>query len=348
MRTQIFILFVFFAGVIMLMTNSCKKNEKTTNVIMESQPAANNPQDLKLIRMFTAFKEKVNKKLKDDQEITTDSAMWYLQGTANFTYGTASQQTTKIVIDSTFITLSLSNKKVTLTETCNKYSDMIDSIRASYNKITGNQKQLMMVQVQPHLLTSSVLTCKVTSIFCNGGYPYDTCSFNSIDSWIWWNWSGQGGICGGLHSGQGNGFDAAQLINQKIMHCKGIPIGYYYWGEPVTIELWPWNYPNPAWGGVNHNYEEYRMYWNDSEYSGFHGCLSPTECNFYLSGTQWVATTYQSQGGAMPDYKGLVAIAIHGDEVNDVPNYGDSEYLHHGPAYYGTMHFNTVPATALN
>jgi len=246
MRTKIFILFVFFAGVIMLMTNGCKKNEKTTNVIMQSQPAANNPQDLKLIRMFSAFKEKVNKKLKDDVEITTDSAIWYLQGTANFTYGTASQQTTKIVIDSTFITLSLSNKEVTLTEACNKFSDMIDSIKSSYAKISGTQKQLMAVMVQQHLLTTTSLVCKVTSIFCNGGYPYDTCSFNNIDYWMWWNISGQGGICAGPNYGAGAGLDAAQLIDQKIMHCKGIPIGYYYWSDPVTVDLEPTSYSNPS------------------------------------------------------------------------------------------------------
>lgn len=286
--------------------------------------------------------------MKDGENMTVDSAIWYLQGTANFTYGTASQQTAKTVIDSTFITLMLTDSIISLTEVWNKYSDMIDSIRVNYHKIVGDQKQLMSVLVQERQLTKSELVCKVTSIFCNGDFPDDTCSFNNIDSWIWWNTAGQGGICAGQNSGQGNGLDAAQLINQKIMHCKGIPIGSFYWGEPVTVDLEANSYPNPAWNGVDINNEEFRMYWNDTAYPNCHPCIPPDECNFYLEGTRWVVNTPQSSGGAMPDGKSFMSIAIHGDEMNDFPNNGDSEYLHRGPAYYGTIHWSTTGAAPLD
>jgi hypothetical protein len=344
MKTKLFYLFILVLWILILFSYGCKKNEKNAATEIQTQPPSQNPMDLKLARMYTTFKHKGSLKLKDGENMTVDSSIWYLQGTANFTYGNASQQKSKIVIDSTFITLMLTDGTITLTEVWNKYSNMIDSIRANYQKIVGNNVQLMSVQVQRSQLTETELVCKVTSIFSPGIFQsQEFCEFNNVDYWIWWNWSGQGGICGGPNQNQGNGLDAAQLINQKIMNCMGVPYGNYYWSDLETVDLEPWDYPNPNWGGIDHNYEEYLMYCNYEGYSNFHGCLTPDECNFYLNGTKWVATVAKSQGGARPDNKSFISIAIHGDETSD-PNYPyNSTYLHHGPAYYGILHWNPNP-----
>jgi hypothetical protein len=344
MKSKIFILVIFLAGIVILFPTGCKKNEKKTETLTQSTPAPNNQSDMKLARMYSAFKQKGSQKLKDGEDMTIDSAIWYLQGTANFTYGKASVETSKTEIDSTFITLTITDNKITLTEVWNKYSEMIDSIRASYQKIAGDENQLMSVQVDRHQLTETELVCKVTSIISISGPIPNFCVFNSIDSWIWWNQTGQG-ICNGPNAGQHPELDAAILINQKIMNCMGVPAGNYYWTEPETVDLWPESYPNPNWGGAP-NYEKYLLYWNHSSYPNFHGCLSPEECNFYLSGTKWVINTdYPS--GARPAGKSLISVAIHGDALFDVPNLGNSAYLHRGPAYYGILHWNANPALHL-
>ena len=301
--------------------------------------------DLKLAHMYSTFKQKGSQKLKDGEDMTIDSAIWYIQGTANFTYGKASVETSKTEIDSTFIKLTVTDNKITLTEVWNKYSEMIDSIRASYQKIAGDENQLMSVQVAIHHLTETELVCKVTSIFSISGPIPNFCVFNNIDSWIWWNATGQG-ICSGPNASQHPELDAAILINQKIMNCRGVPAGNYYWTELETVVLEPGSYPNPNWGGA-WNYERYLLYWNHSSFPNFHGCLSPVECNFYLEGTKWVATVAQSLGGARPDNKSFISIAIYGDALFDSPYLGDSEYLHHGPAYYGILHWNANPALHL-
>jgi hypothetical protein len=353
MRPNILKLIIFIAGLGVIFTPGCKKNEKSAPGEIQTQPPAQNLKDMKLARMFTAFKHKGSQKLKDAGTMTIDSAIWYLEGTVNFTYGKASQQTAKLVIDSAFITLALDtipgDSTIALTEVWNQYSVMVDSIVANYQQIAGGQAQLMSVQVQRSQLTNTQLICKVTSIFSPGiPEPPGVCNFNDVDYWIWWNWTGTGGICNGPHNGQGNGLDAAQLIDQKIMTCMAIPYGNFYWTGQVSVDLEPGNYPNPNWGGVDHNYEEFLMYLNDNYYPyDFHGCLSPTECNFYLNGTQWVATVAASQGGARPDNLSFISIAIYGDELNDFPNQGNSEYLHHGPAYYGTLHWNPNPPLPL-
>jgi len=294
----------------------------------------------------SSFKQKVTQQLKVDEDMAIDSALWYLQGTANFTYGKASQETAETVIDSTFITLAIANNKIALNEVWNKYTDMIDSIRDSYQKITSAEKQLISVQVEMRQLSESEVVFKEISTFGKGGFPPDYCTFNETDSWIWWNYTGDG-ICAGPNFGQHPELDAAILINQKIMNCKGVPIGNYYWSDQESVELWPWDYPNPNWGG-NWNYERYLLYWNYQAYPSFHGCITPDECNFYLSGTKIVINTSQSNGGARPDNKGLISVAIEGDEIGDNQPPYYSTYLHHGFAFYGVLHWNPYPPSPLD
>lgn len=332
------------AGIVILLTFGCKKNEKNVNGDQQFQLTPQNQMDLKLARMYSLFKQKSIQKLKDDEEMTIDSAIWYLQGSANFTYGKASQSRATIVIDTTSISLTRTEDgTIAFSEVCNKYKDMIDSIKVYYEQIENEEKQLIAVEVQCSSLTKTTMICRVVPIFSYGGMVLDPCYFNNVDSWTWWNITGTGGICDGQNQNQGGGMDAAMLINQKIMICMGVPIGNYYYDTPTSIDLHPEAYPNPNWNGIDYNYERYRLYWNHSAYSNFHGCLTPAECNFYRDGTEWVATVAQSSGGARPDGFNFISIAIHGDVVLDYPNPNDSEYLHWGPAFYGILHWNPNP-----
>jgi hypothetical protein len=343
MKAKTFKLFMILAGIVILFTLGCKKNEKNTNSNIQMQPSPQNQIDLKLIRIVTNFIKQGTLQLKDGRDVSVDSAIWYLGECANFTYGKASQQRDKIVIDTTSITLTVTNGSISLNEVWNKYEDMIDSIKACYQLINSKEKQLIAVAVQNSSLTSTELVCRVVPIFSFGGMSSDPCYFNNVDYWTWWNISGTGGICDGPNQNQGGGKDAAMLINEKIMRCMGVPIGNYYYDSQLSVDLFPESFSNPNWNGIDYNYERYRMYWNHSSYSDFHGCLSPSECNFYRDGTEWIATVSQSSGGARPDGFSLISIAIHGDMRLDYPNQGDSKYFHWGPVFYGILHWNPNP-----
>lgn len=342
MKTNVFYIFILFALIAILFSTGCKKNGKNENVGMQTQPEPQNQIDIKQAKMFTIFKNQSKIQTKDDREISVDSATWYLQGTANFEYGKASQERSTVIIDSTFITLALSNGNISLSECSTKYSEMIDSIRSCYQKIDRDEKQLISASVQIKSLTKTNLIIKVTPIFSYGGTLVNFCTFNDVDSWTWWNFTGNGGICAGPNYPGGNGLDAAILIDRKIMNCMGVPIGNYYYTDQETVWVEPYSYPNPNWIPGNVNYEEGWLYTNYEGAANFHGCLSASECNFYLTGTKWVAN-HDQPGGARPVGKTLISVAIFGDETAESkwPYY--STYLHHGPIYYGILHWNPNP-----
>ncbi len=340
-RTLLFFIIPILIGVIIFV--GCNKKIETSSK-EPAIPEIQNQRDLKLTRMFEEFKKNGRQHLKEEEKMCPDSAIWYIKGTSNFTYGCASRETAITVVDSTFISLFVNEQKITTSEVWDKYCDMIDTIRARYQKLEGEENQLISVELEKRALFESELRCKATFIFAKRGFPPDYCTFNQVDSWVWWDGSiGAGGTCNTTPP-QHPELDAAMLITQKIMNCKGVPSGNYYWEPIEDVDLYPLNFPYNESPGP-YNYYHYLMFWNDSDSSYFHGCLSPEECEFYRIGTKWVVNTSKNYGGARPDNLSLISTEIHGS-AHWLAN--SSIYFHYGIAHYGILHWSLNPPTPLD
>jgi hypothetical protein len=322
---------------------SCKKETERTD---QATTAKISSADLKLARMIETFKQQGQSNLKTGEALSIDSAQWYLEATANYTYGDASVKTKLTAIDSTFITLDVSDQTIDLSELWAKYEIMIDSIRSYYRGLNTSLRQLMSVEVKTISLTSTTMICKVTSTFATGGFEPYYCDFNPDDGWeaLGAVWNG-GGICSGPNYGLYQGCDAATEIQRKIMNCKPVPYGYYWYENPETIEIYAWDYNNPNWGG-NYNYYRYRMYWNSNAYPDCHTCLTPDECNTYLSGTKWVIYSSVNSGGARPEGKSFISLVLTGELIDLNPPY-NSTYFHWGYVQYGILHIRLNPPSPL-
>ncbi len=321
-----------------LLFTACNKENHSTVQNTGGTPAA----DLKLARMIEAFKAKGASQLKSSEEMCVDSAIWYLNVTANYTYGSASHETEKTSKGKAIIYLPVSNGKVSLSTVYSKYEEMIDSIRKYYRDIPSSKKQLISVRVETDTVLQDAIVLAVTSTV-GTGMINQMCEFNDVDSWIWWNISA-GGICAGPNYGQGNGSDAAEQIQNKIMLCKAVPFGNYWYEMLPTHQVLLWYYPNPNWDGTP-NYYQYLMFYNYSEYPNFHGCLSPEECNFYLSNAKWIIYTAESAGGERPDEASFVSVDIQGDAI--LNNY-TSTYLHSMEISYGILHVSPNPPVEID
>ncbi len=271
-----------------------------------------------------------------------DSAIWYLSVTANYTYGSASYETERISKDVTSITLPVTNNKVLLSTVYSKYEEMIDSIRGYYRDIPSTEKQLISVTIETDTVLQDAIVLAVTSTVGTGIIQH-LCDFNDVDSWIWWN-TGGGGICAGPNYGQGIGSDAAEQMQNKIMICKSVPFGNYWYEMLPSHHVDAWDYPNPNWGGPIYNYYRYRMFWSSSQFANHHGCLSPDELNFYLSGTKWIIYTAESQGGERPDEASFVSVDVAGNQnyYGSYPNYYTADY-HEMDIDYGILHVSPNP-----
>lgn len=322
----------------MLLITGCKKDDHSSIQNPGGIPAA----DLKLSRMIEAFRSKEVTHLKSGEEMCVDSAIWYLNVTANYTYGSASYETEKVAKNVATITLPVTNNKVLLSAVYSKYEEMIDSIREFYRDIPSTEKQLISVTVETDTVLQDAIVLAVTSTVGTGIVQH-LCDFNEVDSWIWWN-QGGGGICAGPNYGQGSGSDAAEQMQNKIMICRTAPGGNYWYEMLPSHYVDPWAYPNPNWGGTP-NYYQYLLFHSYSANPNHHGCLTPEECNFYLAKAKWIIYNAESAGGERPDDASFVSVDVNGNVIFDL---NTSTYIHWMEIDYGILHVSPNPPVPID
>ncbi len=286
--------------------------------------------------MIKNFKAKGESGLKSTAEMTIDSAIWYIGATANFTYGDASRETEKTWIDSVFISLPVNNGKISEGEVFNKYEQVIDSLRTIYQSKNEENKQLLAVAIETHSLNATSLICKVTGIFAVGILPTNRpCTFNDIDSYCFWYLWQNHAICAGPNTSSTIITDAAEETEKRIMWCKGVPYGNYWYEPIITVRInEPTLYPVLP-NAAKSNYRYAKLYWNSSQYPNMNGCIPPADLNFYLTKTKELINNETTLGGLRPAGYSLIDIDMWG--ISFLEN-GYTIYQHQANVRYGVLH----------
>jgi hypothetical protein len=141
--------------------------------------------------------------LKTNDSLSIDSSIWYLEITANYTYGNASEHNENISEDSALLTIPVSNCMISMDDINTVYEDMIDSVRFHFYSVADSVKHLLSVAVKQESLISAELTIKVTSTVISGPY---TGNF-TFQPWENWYYGAGLGMCNGQYQGQ----DAASV-----------------------------------------------------------------------------------------------------------------------------------------
>jgi hypothetical protein len=342
MRNKYFVIgAILLIGAGTLLFAGCKKESPTTKSTDETINAA----DMKLSNMIENFKAKGKSHLKSGEEMSIDSAKWYLRATANYTYGDASKVTDEVKTDTLLITIPLNEDgKIPFGTVWSKYEEMIEGIRAFYHGLNYDDKQLMAVENQIKAITSDHVIFKVVSTFSTG-HITPSIAFNNIDSWRPFGASdGIGGICDGPNQGMYPNKDLATEIQRRIMMYRAVPIGNYFYDPVDSKYLYGFEYLVSGFTG-NPNYMGYYIYFSQYSYPGYDHCLPPNECNFYLNGTQHVINTPQNEGGAKPDGMSFISLTgFKGVLYLDIPG----STMHEGYANYGVLHSSPNPPNPLD
>jgi hypothetical protein len=324
---------------IALMISACKKEP----VISDSKAGIS---DEKVSSLIRNFKKTGSSGLKSTWEVSPDSAIWYLGATANYTYGDASRETENTWTDTCLISIPLTdNMKVTANVLFSKYESIIDSLRNFYREKQAEEKQLISVSVTPSNYTPGNLVCKISALFAYGPIQV-SCYFNNIDSYCFWYYWQYRPICDGPNVNSTEITDAALETQRRIMRCKGVPMGnYYYESQEEIIILDPTDYPIGGVSGQNMNHRFAHLYWNSSQYPDFDGCIPPDDLNFYLEKTRELINNYETEGGIRPAGKGLISIEMWGTESykNDY-----LIYMHNANLTYGILRLSPDPRGSLN
>lgn len=193
-----------------------------------------------------------------------DNAIWYIESTANLTYGDANPELDGFVTDSAFLTVPLTNGQILWTDVQIAYDQVIDILSDHYDAIIASEKQLVVADVALIETLSNSLILKITSGIATSGSP----SWGANDHSWYWGW--ELGTCDG--TGTGVGYDAADKIAELANILVSVPSGNSYYNDVR------WRYSS----GCEHATSPEECLFEDyQEYTLVHACLSPTEIAAY-------------------------------------------------------------------
>jgi hypothetical protein len=175
--------------------------------------------DARIEQQVSSFKERMVSPLKSSDSLSIDSTLWYLEITANYTYGDATAHNENVSVDSGFFSIPVGKRMVSMDDIHIAYETMINFVRDHYNGIEASEKHLLSVIVKQESLNSTELTIKAISSVVSGPYT----GYFTFEPWESWMYGGGLGMCNGTNLGK----DAASEIARRIMARKLVPTGYY-------------------------------------------------------------------------------------------------------------------------
>lgn len=304
--------------------NTYKENSSSIKTMSEN--------DLQLEKKILEFRDQVNyirehpdlKSGGDPWEI--EDAIYYIEALANYTYGLASYSREGYTIDSSFITVPLTNGLIPAANIAGIYDKIIDSLGAHNDQIAAQDKQLIAVDISLNGIIAAGAVFQITSGFgtSNGigtGNDYP------------WYWGWELGRCD--TTGLGEGKDAADKIMELANDALGLTGGnsYYDYVSTGISEGCEYTYNN-----------ECALFEDFQEYTLVHACLSTTDINFYKNGLIYVGNLLKPSGTVVISYflEDYTAFPLCGEDYHDC-----WLMIHHAEITYGIWHYNSNPPQEL-
>jgi hypothetical protein len=284
-----------------LIFNSCSKQELADKSVTGKQEVIMSKQDITVYNKIMDFKKKVdyikdNPGYKSGDEMSVDSAVWYLETTINYNYGHPDGKYNEIYnhADSVYLNNS-SIGEATLNDVVLVYDLIISKISDYYYSINEDQKDFILTDISEaetqNGQTKIFFTESVGSAWYNYLYPFD-----ETDYWYF----GQGmGKCG-PYSGYFDE-DAATKIFDLLPYYQPIydpgPGYMVVYSDVETIiskilfDEDPDFFRNADDPEPVDNWLDYYMFYASSEYGDLNldeneECLDTLEMNFYFNGVQ--------------------------------------------------------------
>ena len=283
------LLYLFIVSVaILIAIQSCKKDTEKINQDLYSSFDKNTKVEL-LIKNFLNIEMN---NLKTNEEYETDSAVWYLEASLNYSYAIYDSSSVDYSVDSVYFLINLNNNdKVDSDDLSDTYDKMTDSLKSHYSNITESIKHLMLVDISIVSNQNGVLQLQLVSIIGSGNPIWEYGRFGDEDYW-YWGW--ELGKCD-QYTGQGTGLDAQNRLQYKINHPVAVPMyRIYFTDEESTGFIYPQEYydpnsPNGAW----RLFDAFGTGQNPPE----EPCIDPDAMNYYLyDGIDYIIDDRQPQG----------------------------------------------------
>ncbi len=260
--------------------SSCKKDSEKN--ITSSGFSQN---DNRIISQIENFKVKITSNLKSNEEISVDSAVWYLEAALNLTYARANNTRDIINLDSATISIPLTqNNTIFFSDIAMAYANLVDSLSLHYHAISG-EKGVIFADLAAIELVDNNMVIKMTDMITTSSNT----GFSGFGPDDYWRWGNNAGKCDGSMMP----WDAAlKLAQHANMGDCILPISCY-----TSVEQTPMIFPEDVPTDENpFGYLPYLLYAAGGLNPPVSHCLSPDAMNYYLDGLKTIANMYKPAG----------------------------------------------------
>jgi hypothetical protein len=299
--------------------------------------------ETKLVEKINCFKKKIGTKSTD--LYTPDDAKWFVEAALNYTYAEAQHDIEKIINHETTITIKHNEDGLIEHDEVSKlYDRSLESLRDSYNKVNGLDKNLVTVDISiienNKNSNDNTLTFNLRATINSRGLSTPT-TFGSND---YWAWGLSEGYCDGPYDSIYSNSDAAQELQKKIHIRKSEPGGRYWYSDEEMVVANSWDFINHNDSVQGDHYRDYLMFFSNYNWNNPETCINPNQMYYYLTGTEYVIYTYDSVSnpGARPAGKDFISIDIESKHFISNDN-----IAHIGKINYGVLHTSNDPIEKL-
>jgi len=290
---------------------SCQKEKA------EIKDEQNNTEVSKITRQLQAFKQ--NLQLKSDETMTSDSAVWYLEGLLNLEQANNDHVFGDVDFFHDTLTVTVTDGQVSLSDLNNLYTT-IDTWAETLKQQSGNEDYTFDI-IDLNLEETGLKNGEKNLIISlSGGILGTGLNYYPFGASDYWFWGKSLGKCGDF-AGQYVGRDATTELQYKFRNPIAVPGAGYFTSIQFVYAMF-YDFPDD-----NNPFGLYMLFYasGNEPTPPYEPCLSPEELNYYLSKFDYIKTVKQIPGKT---YKTVEVVEDFG------LGYG-WEYLHDYRLYYG-------------
>lgn len=315
MKTKLLYIFLFFAGIAIFSIHGCKKaaGPEPRTII----PVSNQSQ--KILRLIKNFKNDMHSSLKSGEEMTIDSAIWYLTATLNESFARIDSTKKNMFEDSSFIAVPLTPQGTVSMENIDlAYNEMVQDLRDYYHTIEG-YKCVLFVDLIVTSVQTTQITIKMIYVIAKPQTYYIW--FDTTDSW---RWGFHEGKCDGTHQGEDATTEFTTHANWNILN--NTPPGIFYADFTHINYVGPMQVPLPEGMHNPYGYRDSYLFWNEGNtLPAPHECFYQSVMNYYLANLFVISDIYRPWGKFISHYRVYMDLGLG----------SDWEHLHRVDLTYG-------------
>jgi len=316
---------LFVSAAILIVAQSCKKdvvfNEQKDNLLYT-------PEAMRIYKQLVNFKYNLDNPTRDNQSMTVDSAVWYLEALFNVNNAFADSTFGYLISDTSYYQLSINDSGlIELSDISLVYDLMVLDLNNILNQINNDVKFLYAGNLENNGINGSTLNLLLfNNIGINILAMYEP--FEEEDDWRYGNGLGKCYIPGFTS-------DAVQELEWRLDHPYfASPIPGNTWISQQIKDAWWWEYP------INNNpYGDYRIFYDGVSQEP--PCLENYMLDYYLTNAHQIIYTVDDPNtpeleGERPEGKDFIDVFIWSNNLGTTPfyhnyaiNYGIKVYIQH-------------------